>query len=370
MMTIHWRNRHTTLLFSLIAVVLSLMVFSLPSATAVEPTTPTLDAVRIYEQVSPSVVAINVVSRQESPFFEDGEGDVFGQGSGFVIDADGHIVTNFHVVDGATQMEVEFFDGTLARAEIIGLDPDSDLAIIQVDLPTEKLFPIEFADSDALVVGEPVFAIGSPFGQRWTITSGIISALDRTIPGLNDNFSIGGVIQTDAAINPGNSGGPLLNIDGQVIGVNSQIRSATRSNSGVGFAVPSNLTQRVAQQLIENGFTSYSYLGIAGTDVNLDVLEQMELANDVRGVVVSDVLPGGPAARAGLEAPVMEEIDGVTLPESVDIITHINGERLTGMAALITYLANNTSPGDNVELTVLRDGTEELLLDVRLMPRP
>lgn len=324
----------------------------------------------VYNRVSPSVVAISVTARRSSAQGFGPSGNVRGNGSGFVIDTEGHIVTNNHVVEGATRIEVNFFDGTLARAEVIGLDPDSDLAVLDVDLPAEKLHPITWGDSDQLVIGQPVLAIGSPFGQRWTLTSGIISAVDRTIQGLT-NFSIGGVIQTDASINPGNSGGPLLDLEGRVIGVNSQIMSESGSSSGVGFAIPSNLTRKVSESLINDGYVSYSYLGISGGDVTLSLIDSLELENDMRGVVVADVSPGSPAARAGLKAPgEFEEVDGEQVPTSVDIITAINGETLNGINGLISYLARNTEPGDEVVLSVLRNGTEQLDLTARLTPRP
>ncbi|RMF79749.1 MAG: PDZ domain-containing protein [Chloroflexi bacterium] len=325
---------------------------------------------QIYNDVSPSVVAINVTARREGSGFFNQDNTVIASGSGFVIDEEGHIITNNHVVDGATRIEINFLDGTITRAEIVGLDPDSDLAVLDVELPEEKLHPVTFGDSDALQIGEPVLAIGSPFGQRWTLTSGIVSAVDRTIQGLT-NFSIGGVIQTDAPINPGNSGGPLFNLKGEVVGVNSQIISASRSSAGIGFSIPSNLAQRVARELIDNGFVSYSFLGIGGSDITLPIIEALGLPNDMRGVVVGSVEPGGPAARAGLREPSTDtvEIDGQPVPTSVDIITAINGEPLRGMADLIAYLGNNTQPGDTVTLTILRDG-DEFDTDVRLIPRP
>ncbi len=324
----------------------------------------------VYEAVSPSVVAISVVARNPNTSRFGQDNQIIAGGSGFVIDQEGHIVTNNHVVEGATRIEVNFRDGTLARADVVGLDPNSDVAVLQVDLPSERLFPIEWGDSDTLVIGEPVLAIGSPFGQRWTLTSGIVSALERTIPGLTD-FSIGGVIQTDASINPGNSGGPLLDIEGRVIGVNTQIATASGSSSGVGFAVPSNLTRRVAQELIQQGFVDYSYLGIGGSDVTLSIIEALNLPNDTRGVVVGSVSPNSPAGNAGLQEPDnFADVDGLEVPTSMDIITAINGEPLSGIGDLISYLARNTEPGDTVTLTVLRDGTEQLDLDVRLTPRP
>jgi S1-C subfamily serine protease len=324
----------------------------------------------LYAQVAPSVVSINVVARQPGmSTFSDEEGFAFGSGSGFVIDTAGHIVTNNHVVDGATSIEVNFFDGTIARGEIIGLDPDSDIALLQVDLPAEQLRPATFADSDQLVVGQTAIAIGSPFGEEWTLTTGIVSALNRTIQGLT-NFSIGQVIQTDAAINPGNSGGPLLNLQGQVIGVNSQIVSQSRSNSGIGFAVPSNLVQRVVAELIEDGQVDYSYLGISGSEVSLALQTALNLPNNLQGVVVGTVERGAPAAAGGLRNAGGETvIDGQNVPTSADIITAINGERITGMPSLVAYLASNTRPGDTVNLTVWRDGAE-ISLPVTLASRP
>jgi 2-alkenal reductase len=322
----------------------------------------------IYNRVSPSVVSINVVTAigGEQDFENFGE----GTGTGFIIDLDGHIVTNAHVIDNAISIEVNFFDGRIVRGEIVGVDNDSDLAVIRVDVPAETLTPVPLGDSDALFIGQSVVAIGSPFNQPWTLTSGIISALGRTIRGLT-SFSIGAVIQTDAAINPGNSGGPLLNLAGEVIGVNSQISSATRSNSGVGFAIPSNLVKRVAMDLIARGEVNYSYLGIQGGDVNLTLIEALNLPNNARGVVVTGVERGGPASQAGLRnAGNVREVNGILVPQSVDIITAVNGESLTGMSELVAYLASNTVPGDVITLTVARDGREQIELSVTLTGRP
>lgn len=301
----------------------------------------------VYTMVSPSTVAINVSSNLEA-----------GSGSGFVIDKQGHIVTNYHVVAGGEEIEVNFFDGTITRAEIVGLDPDSDLAVIKVELSEDRLFPVTFADSNALITGQQVVAIGSPFGERWTMTAGIISALNRIISGFNTGFSIGGAIQTDAPINPGNSGGPLLNLNGEVIGVNAQIRSETRSNSGIGFAIPSNLVRRVAEDIINTGRVNYAYIGIRGTSVSLTIMEALNLPNNTRGVVVTDVLSDGPAAAAGLRPAqfVQNNQNGTATLRSADIITHINGVEVNGMDALISYLAAYSHPNDTVTLDVLRDG--------------
>lgn len=305
----------------------------------------------IYEEVSPSVVSISVIRSSSGTF----GGESGGSGTGFVIDRSGHIVTNFHVVEGSIETRVRFQDGTITRAETVGLDPDSDIAVIKVDLPVDRLRPVTFGNVNELVIGQSVVAIGSPFGQDWTLTSGIISALNRNLDGLGD-YSIGSAIQTDAPINPGNSGGPLVNMRGQVIGVNSQIISETRSNSGIGFAVPSDLVQRVASELVKTGEVSYSVMGIQGGDVSLEVMESLDLPNDQRGVVVSNVLAGSPAAEAGLRNP--EGDASMTRLESADIITAIDGRQITGINGLISHLARFTRPGDIVDLTVLRDGRE------------
>jgi S1-C subfamily serine protease len=312
----------------------------------------------VYETVAPSVVSINVLGRAEDSQFDE---EFFSSGgTGFVIDKAGHIVTNAHVVDGATEIVVYFFDGTIARAETIGADNDSDLAVIQVSqVPGERLIPVTLGDSSALVVGQGVLAIGSPFGEEWTLTSGIVSALDRSIRSLSD-FSTGAVIQTDTAINPGNSGGPLLNLDGEVVGVNTQIRSATRSSSGIGFAVPSNLVKRVSTALIEDGEMAYSFMGISGQDNFIGLIEEYGLPNNLRGAVVSSVQPNSPASQAGLNNPTNT---------SIDVITAINGAAINSMDDLLAYLSRNTNPGDTVTMSVFRDGgTVELPITLGSRP--
>ena len=309
----------------------------------------------VYRNASPSVVAISVETEAGG-----------GNGSGFVIDKEGHIVTNAHVVDEAREIVVNFIDGAKVRGTTIGVDMASDLAVIKVDLPADQLMPIPFADSQDLVIGQTVLAIGSPFGQGWTLTSGIISALDRTIRGLTE-FSIGGVIQTDASINPGNSGGPLMNLDGEVIGVNSQIISESRSSAGVGFAIPSNLTQRVARSLIETGEMRYSLIGISGFDVSLTVSELLGLPNSFRGVVVREIVDDGPAAASDLqEIAEMRTLDDELVDIRGDIVTAIDGNPIYGMNDLITYLARHTHPNQEITLSVLRNGAEELALPLTL----
>ena len=312
----------------------------------------------VYQNASPSVVAISVADQETG-----------GSGSGFVVDRDGHIVTNAHVVDEADEIVVEFLEGAIVRAKLVGSDLSSDIAVIKVDVPADQLEPIRFADSDNLTVGQTVLAIGSPFRQGWTLTSGIISAIDRTIQGLTE-FSIGGVIQTDASINPGNSGGPLINLDGEVIGVNSQIISGARSSSGVGFAIPANLTQRVADTLIADGEMTYSYLGISGFDVNLSAIESLELPNDFRGVIVREVVDDGPAADSGLrEITRMLDLNDQLVGLRGDIITAIDETPIKGMNDLITYLARHTRSDQEVAVTVLRDGEHKLEIPIRLGSR-
>ena len=327
---------------------------------------------RLYNEVSPSVVSINVTVLQFSRLGA-------AAGSGFVISDEGHVVTNAHVVDDAIRdgIEVNFVDGSIVRAQVVGMDRDSDLAVLQVDLPAAQLRPLTLADSDRLVIGQSALAIGSPFGQRWTLTQGIISALDRTIRGLT-RFSIGSVIQTDAAINQGNSGGPLFNLKGEVIGVNSQIVSQSRINpvnSGVGFAIPANLVRRVVDELIRDGEVRYSYLGISALSdaerpMTLSLIETLNLPNNLRGVVVGSAAPGGPAARAGLRNPGdTVRVRGELVPTSADIITAINGVPVHDMSSLVSWMAIHTRPGDEVTLSVWRDGAP-LNLPVTLGERP
>ncbi|MBC8170087.1 MAG: trypsin-like peptidase domain-containing protein [Anaerolineae bacterium] len=307
----------------------------------------------IYNRLSPSIVSISI-----SEPFGAGFEEVSG-GSGFVLDKQGHILTNYHVVHGtssAGRIVVNFIDGTIVRATVTGEDANSDVAVIQVDLPEERLFPVIFANSDHLVIGQSTVALGSPFGQKWTMTTGIISALDRAITGLN-NYQIGAVIQTDAAINPGNSGGPLLNLNGEVLGINSQIISEERLNSGIAFAVPGNLVQRVAQELINQGEVNYAYLGIQGDDIDLDIIENLSLPNNTRGVAITDF-----SRRSGV-SPAQQ--GGLQLD---DIITAIDGQPVLSFGSLIGYLSTWTTPGQNVRLTILRAG-QTFDLDIMLGQR-
>lgn len=309
----------------------------------------------LYNDVAPSVVAITVYADAGQGIFVPAS-----TGSGFMIDMQGHIVTNYHVVDGADRVEVRMYDGTITEARIIGEDPNSDIAVIRVTVPQERLRPMSFADSSQLTIGQTVIAMGNPFQNDWTLTQGIISALNRSIPSLNDRFSIGGVIQTDAAINPGNSGGPLVDLEGRVIGVNSQIESETRANSGVGFAAPSNLVAKVVRELIENGEIEYSYIGIGSNPITLDIIDAYDLPNNIQGVPVAGVEEGSPADVGGLLPPT---------DTNLDIITAIDGTPVRDFDDMIGYLGINTDPGDTVTFTVYRNG-EVLDITVTLTNRP
>jgi S1-C subfamily serine protease len=281
-------------------------------------------------------------------------------GSGFVIDKDGYIVTNNHVVDGADKVEVKFIDGTTVRAKVVGTDPDSDLAVIKVDVKSSLLQPVELGDSSALIVGQQVFAIGNPFGQEWTLTGGLVSAVGRTIQSGTSRFSIPEVIQTDAAINPGNSGGPLLDKQGRVIGVNTMIVSDNGSSSGVGFAVPVNIVKRVAPALIKDGKFTYSYLGLSGGSLTPDLANAMGLPEDLRGVMVSEVVKGGPSDKAGLLGSTRQAtIDGAQVNVGGDVIIAVDGKGVTAMDGIIDYLLTSKRPGDKITLTVLRDGQQQ-----------
>jgi len=320
-------------------------------ASAVK-TTGGLSVNQIYQQVKNGVVDIKVTtsSGASTPNFggPGGGGDNGGsqesqaEGSGFVIDDDGHIATNQHVVDGATSIKVTFADGKTASAKVVGTDRSTDVAVIQVDASKSDLHPLTFADSNDVQVGDGVVAIGSPFGLEGTVTTGIVSALDRTIEAPN-NFTISGAIQTDAAINHGNSGGPLLDSAGRVIGINSQIESDSGGNDGIGFAVPSSMVQRVAQQLVSGGKVAHAYLGV-----------QLSDATSGAGAGVGQVASGGPAADGGLR--------------SGDVVTAIDGKAIAGADALVNAVDGH-KPGDQVTLTVRRGG-DTSSIKVKLGTRP
>ena len=341
--------------------------------------------IRLYEDLLPSVVHIRVSQRVElgesPPSFPQLPGvplpdfpeDFFqqGEGSGFVWDQEGHIVTNYHVIQGADRVTVFFADRTELEAEVIGTDPDSDLAVLELTEPKADARPVELGDSDTLKVGQMALAIGNPFGQEFTMTSGIVSALGRTIRSGSSTFSIPEVIQADTPINPGNSGGPLLDRHGRVIGVNTQIISRSGVSSGVGFAVPINTAKQIIPALIEDGRYEYSWLGISGVTLSPAVADQMDLPRNTGGALVIQVIPDSPAGRAGLQGSNGTfAIDGVDYSVGGDVIVGIDKLVVQDMSDLIAFLVSNTRPGDKVILDVIRDGQGRSELEVTLGKRP
>ena len=309
------------------------VVASVPAQPAASTTTSLTE---LYKNVAPGVVDI-VVNESSGGFGDQG---AQAEGSGFVVDTSGDIVTNQHVVDGASAIKVTFQDGKTAKAKLVGTDPSTDVAVIKVDVASSELHPLTFASSSAVQVGQPVAAIGSPFGLPETLTSGIISALNRTISAPN-NYSISGAIQTDAPINHGNSGGPLLNSSGQVIGVNAQIESDSGGNDGVGFAIPSDAVKSVADTIISGGTVKHAYLGIT-------------IGTSSSGAQVSAVKANSPAAAAGLKAG--------------DVITAIDGDSVASADDLTAKISAH-QPGDKVTLSVTRNGSTQKLV-VTLGTRP
>jgi serine protease Do len=322
---------------------------------------------QIYQKVDPSVVniQIEILSSQTSAL-----------GSGFVWDTQGHIVTNNHVVAGADVITVTFSNGTIVPATVVGTDVDSDLAVIKVDLPADQLTPVQVADSNQIKVGQVVIAIGNPFGFTGTMTNGIVSGLQRTIPvggstsTTGPTYSIPAVIQTDAPINPGNSGGVLLNDQGEVIGVTAALVSSVDSSAGIGFAIPSALVLRVVPSLITNGEYVHPYLGLSGTSMFPDVATAMGLDAQQHGALIVDVVPGGPADKAGLlGSSQTTTIQGQQFPIGGDIIMSVNGQPVRSFDDLISYMELNSSVGDTIDLQVLRDG-KEISVQVTLGGRP
>jgi len=324
----------------------------------------------LYAHVTPGIVSIQVL-------MSDGA----ALGTGFVYNDQGYIITNQHVVDGQKKMEVDFTNGFKAFATLVGVDPDSDLAVIKVDAPASELHPLDLGDSSQLKVGQTVIAIGNPFGLSGTMTTGIISALGRTLQsnrtaGSGSFFSASDQIQTDAAINPGNSGGPLLNLNGEVIGINRAIRTDSSStsgepvNSGIGFAIAVNIVKRVAPEIIKNGKYDYPYMGVSSQDkLTLDEINALGL-KQLTGAYVTTVVPGGPADKAGVIAGT-KEITG--LPTGLlgggDLIVAVDGHPVNVFNDLLSYLVNNKAPGETITLTVLR-GDQRVDLKIKLDKRP
>jgi S1-C subfamily serine protease len=328
----------------------------------------------IYDRTSPGVAFISATQEAASPAPFDPLGGGGGAqravatGSGFVIDDDGHIITNAHVVDGASDLQVKLGDDeTTYDAKLVGKDESSDIAVIEVDAPSDQLQPLELGDSSGLDVGDPVVAIGNPFGLDRTATAGIVSALQRQISAPN-GFTITDVVQTDAAINPGNSGGPLLDASGAVVGVNSQIESSINGNVGIGFAVPINTAREVAQQLIEDGSVEHAFLGITGADLTPEIADVINLDHD-GGALVQAVVPDSPADEAGLEAgDATVNVGGQRVRVGGDLIIEADGQPVDSMEDVIAAV-DSKQPGDDLELKVLRGG-DERTISVELADRP
>jgi 2-alkenal reductase len=319
--------------------------------------------VDLYSRLNPSVVNITVYLTLNGELFPE------AQASGFVYDDQGHIVTNAHVVHGAEALEITFSDGLIREATAVGEDLFSDLAVIQVELP-EGITPIPVGTMDELAVGQTVVAIGNPFGFEGTLTRGVISALGRTIPSLTI-FSIPEAIQTDAAINPGNSGGPLINLNGEVVGINAQIETSDTSgtNLGVGFAIPVSIIRRVIPALIEDGQYDWSYLGVSGYTLYPALVRAMDLPVE-QGAYVSLISEGGPAEKASLIGTTDTITqDNRTIDVGGDVITAIDGQPVKTFDDILIYLSLLTSPGQEVTLTILRDGKYQDV-KVQLATRP
>ena len=322
----------------------------------------------IYQRDAEGVAFIkaDVVQQTQSVFGFPQQQRSTATGSGFLIDDDGHILTNAHVVEGAKHVDVQLGDGDTQSAQIVGTDPSSDIAVLKVD-DTNGAQPLELGDSDKVQVGDSVVAIGNPFALDRTVTSGIVSALQRQIQAPN-GFSISDVIQTDAAINPGNSGGPLIDGDGKVIGINSQIESQSGGNEGVGFAVPIKTAADVVSQLENGGEVHRAYLGISGGDITSEIARALNLPVD-QGVLVERVLSNGPADDAGIKGPSGEAtVAGQSFPVGGDIITKVDGKEVTGMEDVVSVV-NDHKPGDEITLTVWSDGRQKDVT-VKLGDRP
>jgi S1-C subfamily serine protease len=346
------------------------IVASSPSAPASFAGGKALTINGIYRRSAPGVVQITSTSRGATST------DVFGNvlpgraqqalGSGFVIDKDGHIVTNYHVVQGASEIEVGFSNRDTVKAKVVGTDPSTDLALLKVSVDAKALTPLSLADSDKVGVGDPVVAIGNPFGLERTVTAGIVSALQREVRAPN-NYTIDHVIQTDAPINSGNSGGPLIDSEGRVIGVNSQIETANGGggNVGIGFAVPSNTVKSVVAQLIEDGRVDRAFLGVTLQDVSSDVAGVLRLPAG-KGVLVGSVKPGSPAAKAGIKGGKTQVVvAGESYQLGGDMIVAIGGKPVATVDALRAAITAH-KPGDKVELTVVHADGSKSKVEVEL----
>jgi len=328
-----------------------------------------LSAADVYEQVRPSVVEITSTLGAGEPFGQQAQ----GTGTGIVIDADGAILTNNHVINGASSVEVRFADGSAAEATVLGNDPANDLAVIKVNPSGQDLVAADLGDSDSLRVGDPVLALGNPFNLEATLTQGIVSAIDRTYATGANTRPIREMIQTDAAVNPGNSGGPLLNCRGEVIGINTLLENPTGENVNVGvaFAVAVNTAKRSLPQMTAGESVSHAWLGIAGVDVTPALAEELGLDTE-RGVYVTLVSANSPADDAGLHAAFQSEnaaSNSNAVRTGGDVILSLDGEAVAGIDELASYLDANGQPGGSVVLTVLRSG-EKLTIIAQLAEWP
>jgi S1-C subfamily serine protease len=347
------------------------------TANAVQITTNNSSTLTdLFEETQQSVVQVSGTLNEDDPLFG------ISLGSGFVYDNSGHIITNYHVVAGSdpNDISITFIDGTVYRARVVGADQYSDLAVLRVEdnVPAGKLIPLRLANSSGLLVGQEVVAIGNPFGLSGSMTEGIISGLNRLIPVYQDPFSdvaapafsIPDVIQTDAAINPGNSGGPLLNLQGEVVGINSAIFSTTGGFAGVGFAVPSNTIAKIAPVLIERGFFEHPWLGVSGIDMTPEIAEAIGLG-EPRGFLIIEVEPGGPADSAGIQGgDTPMQLGGMPeIPIGGDVVLAINDRDVRKIDDVLGYLQQAAQVGETVTLTVWRDG-QIIEINVTLGARP
>jgi 2-alkenal reductase len=335
----------------------------LPPEQLPVPQSPAIDieeqlVIDVYARVGPAVVCITAPQR-------------FGEciGSGFVIDLQGHVVTNHHVAEVSDDLLVTLAGEHSVPAEVVGTDPGSDLAVLEIDVPGSELTVAELGESGSLRVGQRAIAIGNPFGLERTITTGVISSLRRTLPRDDSDFQLAELVQTDAAINPGNSGGPLLDSQGKVIGVNTAIASNSGTNSGVGFAIPVDIVKRVVPELIAGGRYRHPWLGVSGGTITPELIQAARLPVET-GVLIASVEPGSPADKAGLRGGDRQiQVSGAQMLAGGDIVIAINDVEVNRFDDVVNYLASFTGVGDSISLTVVRE-TTEIVVEVTLEERP